>query len=95
MVFLKVQYFPQFSSLYILFHYLFLFSLFPRSEKLKIDKLDHINNRSIRNIYRLQKTDYTTSITDLCIKLNWLNTEDSFNYKILKKTITYKLPYNL
>ena len=50
---------------------------------------------SIRNIYRLQKTDYTTSITDLRKKLNWLNTEDSINYKILKKTITYNLPYNL
>ena len=41
---------------------------------------------------------YTTSITDLRKKLNWLNTEDSINYKILtilKKTITYNLPYNL
>ena len=67
-------------------------SLFTGTEKLKIDKLDKIINRSIRNIYRLQKTDYTTSITDLRTKLNWLNTEDSINYKILtilKKTITY------
>ena len=73
-------------------------SLFTVTEKLKIDKLDKIINRSIRNIYRLQKTDYTTSITDLRKKLNWLNTEDSINYKILtilKKTITYNLPYNL
>ena len=73
-------------------------SLFTGTEKLKIDKLDKIINRSIRNIYRLQNTDYTTSITDLRKKLNWLNTEDSINYKILtilKKTITYNLPYNL
>ena len=31
-------------------------------------------------------------------KLNWLNTEDSITYKIfiiLKKTITYNLPYHL
>ena len=73
-------------------------SLFTGTEKLKIDKIDKIINRSIRNIYRLQKTDYTTSITDLRKKLNWLNTEDSINYKILtilKKTITYNLPYNL
>ena len=73
-------------------------SLFTGTEKLKIDKLDKIINRSIRNIYRLQKTDYTTSITDLRKKLNWLNTEDSINYRILtilKKTITYNLPYNL
>ena len=49
-------------------------------------------------IYQLQKTDYTTSITDLRNKLNWLNTEDSINYKIptiLKKSITYNLTYNL
>ena len=73
-------------------------SLFSGSEKLKIDKLEKIINRSIRNIYRLQKTDYTTSITDLRNKPNWLNTEDSINYKILtifNKTITYNLPYNL
>ena len=73
-------------------------SLFSGSEKLKLYKLDKIINRSIRNIYRLQKTDYTTSITDLRNKLNWLNTEDSINYKILtilKNTITYNLPYNL
>ena len=38
---------------------------------------------------------YTNSITDLRNKLNWLNTEDFINYKILKKTITYNLPYNL
>ena len=52
-------------------------SLFAVSGKLKIEKLDKIINRSFRNIYRLQKTDYTTSITDLRNKLNWLNTEDS------------------
>ena len=65
---------------------------------MKIDKLYNIIKRSIRNIYRLHNTDYTTSITDLRNKLNWLNTEDSINYKILiilKKTITYNLPYNL
>ena len=45
-------------------------SLFTGTEKLKIDKLDKIINRSIRNIYRLQKTDYTTSITDLRKQLN-------------------------
>ena len=43
-------------------------------------------------------TDYTTSITDLCNKLNWLNIEESINYKILtilKKIllITYHIIY--
>ena len=69
-----------------------------RQNNTKVDKLDKISNRSIINIYRLQKTDYTTRITDLRNKLNWLNTEDSINYKILtifKKTITYNLSYNL
>ena len=45
-----------------------------------------------------RRLSHTTSITDLRNKLNWLNTEDSINYKILtilKKTITYNLPYNL
>ena len=28
-------------------------------------------------------TDYTTITTALCNKLNWQNTEDKINYKIL------------
>ena len=36
-------------------------------------------NRSIIIIYRLQKIYYIIRITDLCNKLNWLNTEDSIN----------------
>ena len=44
------------------------------------------------------QTHFHTHITDLRNKHNWLNTEDSINYKILtipKKIITYNLPYNL
>ena len=41
---------------------------------------------------------YSVTIPYLRNKLNWLNTEDPINYKILKilkNTITYNLPYNL
>ena len=49
---------------------------------MKIDKLDNIINRSIKNITNTED-EYTTSNTDLRNKLNLLKTEDSINYKIL------------
>ena len=33
--------------------------------------IDRLTNRSLRLIYRLKKTDYTTSITNLRTLLNW------------------------
>ena len=57
-----------------------------------------IINRSIRLIYKLHKYHYTTSITDLRLRLNWMTTANSIDYKlltILKKTLTYDQPHNL
>ena len=49
-------------------------------------------------IYKLKKYDYTTSITDLRLRLNWMTTANSIVYKlltILKKTLTYDQQHNL
>ena len=45
-----------------------------------LERLDAIINRSIRLIYKLKKYDYTTSITDLRLRLNWMTTANSFYY---------------
>ena len=66
--------------------------------KTTLKRFDAIINRSIRLIYKLKKYDYTTSITDLRLRLNWMTTANSIDYKlltILKKTLTYDQPHNL
>ena len=49
-------------------------------------------------IYRLQKTDNTTIITDLCNKLNWLSTKYQFHYIIINNYYlhqrTNSVPYH-
>ena len=55
-----------------------------------ITKLDRIINRSIRTIYQLKTTDYTTSVTNLRLQLNWLATTQEINYKTL--TLLNKIP---
>ena len=66
--------------------------------KTTLKRLDAIINRSIRLIYKLKTYDYTTSITDLRLRLNWITTANSIDYKlltILKKNLTYDQPHNL
>ena len=66
--------------------------------KTTLKRLDAIINRIIRLIYKLQKYDYTTIITDLRLRLNWVITANSIDYKlltILKKTLTYDQLHNL
>ena len=66
--------------------------------KTSLKTLDAIINRSIRLIYKLKKYDYSTSIPDLRLRLNWMTTANSIDYKILtilKKTLTYDQPHNL
>ena len=73
-------------------------SLITGQTKTTLKRLDAFINRSIRLIYKLNKYDYTTSITDLRLRLNWMTTANSINYKlltILKKTLTYDQPHNL
>ena len=48
-----------------------------------ITKLDRIINRSLRTIYQLKTTDYTTFVTNLRIQLIWLTTTQQINYKTL------------
>ena len=55
-------------------------------------------NRSIRLIYRLNRNNYSTSITELRQRLNWMMTTDSIDYNLLtklKKTLTYEQPHAL
>ena len=65
------------------------------------DQIKHFHrtiNRSILLIYRLNRNDYSTSITELRQRLNWMTTTDSIDYKlptILKKTLTYEQPHAL
>ena len=50
------------------------------------DKMKHFDrtiNRSIRLIYRLNRNDLSTSITELRQQLNWMMTTDSIDYKLL------------
>ena len=73
-------------------------SLLATVNKDKIKHFDKIINRSIRLIYRLNRNDYSTSVTELRQRLNWMTTTDSIDYKlltILKKTLTYEQPHVL
>ena len=73
-------------------------SLLATVNKDKIKHFDKIINRSIRLIYRLNRNDYSTSVTELRQRLNWMTTTDSIDYKlltILKKTLTYEQPHAL
>ena len=73
-------------------------SLLATVNKDKIKHFDRIINRSIRLIYRLSRNDYSTSVTELRQRLNWMTTTDSIDYKlltILKKTLTYEQPHAL
>ena len=67
-------------------------SLLATVNKYKIKQFGRTINRSIRLIYRLNRNDYSTSITELRQRLNWMTTIDSIDYKlitILNKTITH------
>ena len=71
-------------------------TLLTRQTKTTFKRL--IINRSIGLIYKLKQYDYTSSITDLRLRLNWMTTANSIDYKlltILKKTLTYDQPHNL
>ena len=73
-------------------------SLLATVNKDKIKHFDSTINRSIRLIYRLYRNDYSTSITELRQRLNWISNTDSIDYKlltILKKTLTYEQPHAL
>ena len=73
-------------------------SLLATVNKDKIKHFDRIINRSIRLIYRLNRNDYSTSVTELRQRLNWMTTTDSIDYKLLtiiKKTLTYEQPHAL
>ena len=73
-------------------------SLLATVNKDKNKHFDKIINRSIRLIYRLYRNDYSTSITELRQRLNWMSNTDSIDYKlltILKKTLTYEQPHAL
>ena len=73
-------------------------TLLTEQTKTTLKILDAIINRSIRLIYQLKKYDNTTSITDLRLRLNWMTTANSIDYKlltILMKTQTYDQPHNL
>ena len=45
--------------------------------------IDRFTNRSLRLIYRLKKTDYTTSITDLRTQLNWPSAKKIAQLKLI------------
>ena len=63
---------------------------------IKLNILTELFNRSIRLIYRLNRNDYSTRITELRQRLNWMTTTDSIDYKlltILKETLTYEQPH--
>ena len=64
-------------------------SVLTGQNKTIIKRLDAIINRSIRLIYKLKTYDYTISITDLRLRLNWMTTANSTDYKLL--TILKKL----
>ena len=73
-------------------------SLLTGLPKHSLKQLDRIINRTIRLIYKLQRYDYTTSITELRNKLKWLLTSKNIEYKmlnILHNTISTNLPNNL
>ena len=58
---------------------------------IKLNILTELFNRSIRLIYRLNRNDYSTRITELRQRLNWMTTTNSIDYKlltILKETLT-------
>ena len=65
------------------------------------DQIKHFNrtiNRSIRLIYQLNRSDYSTSITELRQGLHCMTTTDPIDYKlltILKKTLIYEQPHAL
>ena len=58
-------------------------TLITRQTKTTLKILDAIINRSIRLICQLKKYDFTTSITDLRLRLNWMTTANSIDYKLL------------
>ena len=73
-------------------------SLLTTVNKDKIKHFDRIINRSIRLIYQFNRNHYSTRITELRQRLNWMTTTDSIYYKlltILKKILTYILPHAL
>ena len=77
-------------------HYDYHSTLNPTTDKIK--HFDRTINRSIRLIYRLKRNDYSTSITELRQRLNWMTTTDFIDYKLLtllKKTLTYEQSYAL
>ena len=45
--------------------------------------IDRLTNRSLRLIYRLKQTDYTTSITDLRTQLNWPSAKKIAQLKLI------------
>ena len=45
----------------------------------KIKHFDRTINKSIRLIYRLNRNDYSTSITELRQRLKWMMTTDSID----------------
>ena len=77
--------------------------------KITLKRLDAIINRSILQVLckilckiqvicKLKKYNYTTSITDLRLRLNWMTTAnciDSKQLNVVKKTLTYDQPHNL
>ena len=54
-------------------------SLISTVNKDKIKHFDRTINRSIRLIYRFNRNDYSTSITALRQRLNWMTTTDSID----------------
>ena len=73
-------------------------SLLATVNKDKTKHFDRTINRYIRLIYQLNRNHYSTSITELRQRLNWMTTSDSIDYKlltILKKTLTYEQPHAL
>ena len=82
----------------LLYRLNYLNTLLTGQTKTTLKRLDAIINRSIQLIYKLKKYDHATSITDLRLRLNWMTTANSIDYKlltILMKTLTYDQPRNL
>ena len=58
-------------------------TLLTEQTKTTFKRFDVIINRINRLIYKLKKYDYTTNITDLWLRLDWMTTANSIDYKLL------------